>query len=111
MTVIFEHGDEFWIEYLRIGGTALPNAAGRTTTASVLLERSGHYVGGYVNKTFIENNSNAQGYGTEHIRNNLGGTIAQGDLINGIQIRFDKIIGTGTGTITFEIIVFLKKGR
>jgi len=111
MTVVYEFGDEFWIEHLRIGGTALPDAAGRTTTASINLERSGHFVGASVYKTFIENNSNAQQFGTEHLRHGGGAVLSQGELVNSLEIRFDKGIGTGTGTVTYEITVFLKKGR
>lgn len=110
MTIVFEFGDEFWIEHIRLGGTGLPNGATRTDTTAVQLERAGRFVGASVYLTFITNNTNADALGAIQLREgSAGGVLNYGARIESVLFRFQKEAGAGDGSITFEALIFLKK--
>jgi len=111
MVIIFEHGDEFWIEHLNID-ISLGDPAGRYVSSAAALERSGVYVGSAIITQLLTNNDNTQAMGGMPEVRAGGAPAAYGTFTDTIIIRQTKQIGTAGATIVnYQALIFLKKGR
>jgi len=108
MVIIFQKGDEFWIE---IGSVALsiPDAAGNAQSSIVNLERSGNYIGGTVIASTSSDNDNTQAIGLVELRGSPTGTLSFGVFTSGVRVRINKQIGTaGASNVTFHFLIFMR---
>jgi len=109
MTIIYENGNEFWIEYFQVSIT-IGDAAGTTTSSASFLERDGAFLGCAMIGRNHSNNDNTQAVSAMEIKSSGGGTnINFGDEITQINLRITKAAGTaGNTTMTFHVLVFMR---
>jgi len=108
MTIIFEKGNEFWIEFLSVA-LSIPDAAGNVQSAVADLERSGNYVGGGVIAVTSTDNDNTQAIGLTELRGFPTGTISFGTFATGMRVRINKTIGTaGASNVTYHFMVCMR---
>ena len=62
MTIIFQRGDLFWIEYLQVT-VIIEDAAGRFSSSNQNLTKDGVFLGGSVIARALVNNDNSQAIG------------------------------------------------
>jgi len=107
LTIIFQVGKNFWIEY-HLMSITLPDAAGLAVSGTTNLDRAGSFLGSSVMIAFQSNNDNTQAMaGAAEIR--TGAAINFGDTVASIQIRQNKQIGTaGATAVTYHVLVFMR---
>lgn len=111
MTIIFQFGQEFWIEYVEAVCT-IQDAAGFYTSGAMNLEREGSYVGGIAGCRGFIDNDNSQAVGGWDLRDASGNTLTFEEVINHAHVRVHKQAGTaGNTNLTMTAIIFLKRGR
>jgi len=109
MTIIFEYGDEFWIERMESTVT-LEDAAGRYASGIATLERAGDFLSGFAIARSLANNDNAQAVGGMEMRNQGFTNMTFGQAITGVTIRVMKQIGTAGNTAMPIIITVFMRG-
>jgi len=110
MTIIFQMGDNFWIEALELPLIILTDPAGRISSAVINLTRAGTYVGGCIFQRGGPDNDNSQAVGGFDLRDEGGGSILIGDVITGVLWRVNKSIGTdGNTNANAQCILFMRK--
>jgi len=108
MTIIFETGNEFWIEQLEDTVT-IEDAAGLYNSGILNLERSGRCLGFSVTVITAANNDNTQAIGSILLLDQGSGSITFGELLTGIVTRIQKQIGTaGNIVVTVKIMLFMR---
>jgi len=108
MTIIFQKGNEFWIESIELS-LSVPDVLGRTDSAVVNLERSGFFLGVAEGRVQAGNNDNTQAIGWTDIRDQGGAKLDIGDRVTGILMRVTKQAGTaGPTLITSNVLIFLR---
>jgi len=111
MTIIFEMGDQFWIESFDVNVT-IEDAAGsyNNSAGNIPFERAGTYLGAAIVLGSLVNNDNTQAIGAVEI-NNIGFiNLAIGNQMTGIRLVVTKTAGTAGSTVmTYSVIVFLRR--
>jgi len=108
MVIIFQKGNEFWIEFLSVA-LSIPDAAGNSQSSIVNLERSGNYIGGSVIATTSTDNDNTQAIGLVELRGSPTGTLSFGVFASGVRVRINKALGTaGASNVTFHFVVCMR---
>jgi len=107
MPRIFELGDQFWMESFQITAS-IPDVAGFFDSALTVLEKAGEILAVSCVPVFTSNNTNSQGVGNWFVRSNLG-TLNIGDKVVSLGVRTQKQAGTGTGSVTYLVIAFLRR--
>jgi len=110
MTIIFETGNEFWIEQLEDTVT-IPNGAGLTDSGVLNLERSGRCLGFSVTVITAASNDNSQAIGSILLLDQGSGSITYGELITGVVTRIQKLAGTAGNTVVTVKIMLFMRGR
>jgi len=110
LTIIFENGDEFWIEQIR-PTVDLEDAAGRYNSDAFALERTGNVLSFSCVGQAVQNNNNSEAVGSVEVRDASGANISYGERLSQIRVRVNKQIGTaGTTTQTYQVTLFMRKG-
>jgi len=108
MVIIFQRGNEFWIEYIACT-LALTDAAGQVTGTAVDLEREGFFIGGSMSCYTAAVNDNCQAMGELEIRGLPNGTLSFGTRVAQIRARCQKQAGTdGNVTVSLAGMVFMR---
>jgi len=110
MTIIFEMGNEFWIEVVNLPIITVMDAAGRYNSAGVNLERSGRFIGGAILNTGGTSNDNTQAIGIQDLRASPNNVLTVGLLINAVLWRVYKEIGTAGDTTVNGIAILFMRG-
>jgi len=104
MTIIFQQGNQFWIESHNVT-VILADAAGNDDSNTQIVDRGGHLMGWTITGRFVPNNDNSQATASFAIRD-TGGSINIGDEIISFFVRMQKQIGTA-GNTNFDLNVML----
>jgi len=109
LTIVFNLGDEFWIEQLNLV-VQLQDAAGEYSSAVLNLQKPGNAVGYTITPTNPADNDNVQAVGIVHLTNQAGGSIASGAFITGVTANITKAIGTAGNTNVSINVSLLMRG-
>jgi len=108
MPIIFQLGENFWIEQHDIAIT-IDDAAGIATSAIVNLDRPGTHLHSSAIVIGGADNDNSQAIGYVRMLAQSG-NMAYGLSITGFRIRVGKVAGTaGSTAITYSVITFMRK--
>jgi len=106
MPIIFQNGNNFWIEY-HVVAVTLSDAAGRYDSALINLVRAGRFIGGSIVSSFLTDDDNAEAIGTTELRE--ANALDFGELTSNFRVRVNKAIGTaGDVTEFFHVMIFLR---
>jgi len=111
MPIIFELGDEFWIEHVTLATITMADAAGRITSTNTVLERPGTYLGAAFVSIGGGDVGNTQAIGWYDLRDQGGTALTFGENLTGLVWRITKQAATGAGTVTASVLVFMRKAR
>jgi len=110
MPIIFQQGDNFWIEIVEMPLLTIPDAAGRVSSTIVTLEKSGRVVGSMIYQMGGLDNDNTQAIGQFDVRSELAAQLDYGLSITGVQWRITKQAGTAGNTLQSAfVILFMRK--
>jgi len=109
MTVIFQKGNEFWIEHIPVT-ISLVDAAGLITGVAVPLQKPGFFLGGSIVWTSVASNDNAAAVGAVEIRGLPTGSLSTlGTFVEQVRARIQKTLGTdGAATLNGICMVYLR---
>jgi len=108
MTIIFEMGDEFWIEQLNLV-VQLQDAAGEYSSGVLSLTKPANCVGYTITPTNPTDNDNTQAVGIVHLTQQAGGSIASGQPITGVIANIIKEAGTdGNTNVSINVSLLLR---
>jgi len=110
MVIIFQKGNEFWIEQVIVSVT-IPDAAGRTTGGNTTLQRAGIFVGGAIAGQSGTDNDNSQAIGNVELRGTPTGTLTLGVFVSGVGARVAKQLGTAGNTVMSYNAIVMLRGR
>jgi len=109
MVIVFEQGARFWIEQHSVSLT-IPDAAGRTDSAVINVDRPGNCVGHTVTAGIAASNDNSQAIALLSLLDPGSGSIANGEFITGVIARITKAAGTAGNTVVVLNITLLMRG-
>jgi len=108
MVIIYDTGN-FWIESIQTPVVAIPAAAGETISASIVLERPGHFVGSAVHLRQGTGADTRRGIGTVQVGNgNPISSLSFGDQVFEVVTITNKIATGSGGNFTYFIILFMR---
>jgi len=108
MTIVFNIGNEFWIEQLNTV-VQIDDAAQEYSSVVLNLTKPGNIVGYTITPTNAANNDNTQAIGVVHLTSQGGGAIASGAFITGVIANIIKSAGTaGTSNVSINISVLIR---
>jgi len=110
MTIIFQFGGNFWIEFVQLPTIVLVDAAGHQASTDVTLERPGIFVGGSIFQRGGADNDNTQAIGSFSLREGGDTALIFGDNIVSVNWAIDKEAGTaGNTNANANALVFMRK--
>jgi len=108
MTIVYNVGDEFWIEQLNLV-VQLQDAAGEYSSSVLSLVKPGNCIGYTITPTNPADNDNTQAVGIVHLTSQTGGSIASGAFITGVTANITKAIGTaGNTNVSINVSVLMR---
>jgi len=110
MTIIFENGDEFWIDAIET--TVQFNASndvGADDDTAVSLSRPGFFLAGTISmKRSAPGESNTTETAFAQLQNGAGNELSMGDFISQVTPQITKAGGSGNTTYLFRILLFMR---
>jgi len=110
LTIVYNQGNEFWIEQHTVTITLI-DAAGIQSTGVTNVNRPGNCVGYSVTPGFPSNNDNTQAVSLISMLDQGSGTLGVGEFITGFVVRVVKQIGTAGNTNVAINVTLLMRGR
>jgi len=111
MAIIFQVGEEFWIESHFVF-IIVPDAAGATSSGAINLDRPGDFLGGVAIANNSATNDNAQAVGAVMLTDATPSALTFGESLTQFQVRITKLAGTAGNTqINIMVTLFLRKSR
>jgi len=108
MTIVYNEGNEFWIEQLNII-VQIPDAAGETNSSGINLVKPGNCVGFTAMTTNPPNNDNSQAVSIISLETAGGAAISSGLFITSVRAVVTKQIGTaGLTNISINITLLMR---
>jgi len=108
LTVIFQNGEEFWIERLNFN-MVISDAAGIYNSGGQAI-KEGFYLIGSVSAQSLPNNDNTQATSIMQLRGqNPARNLELGDRINQIEVRIVKQAGTaGDSNVNVQVCLMMR---
>lgn len=108
--IIFQLGENFWIESIDLPQITIPDAAGRESSVLLPLERPGICVGQSLSQRGGPDNDNTQAIGQFDLRKQDASQISYGDFVSAVLWRVTKQAGTaGNSNQTATCMLFMRK--